>query len=138
MDIENVPQDNSSTYGEMKKAIYASTKEGKIKSVGSSGWDAEEIVTKQAIDELEEARMKALKEVQKGKKSPLYYYMYEIRMDLTVLSQSTGFFKWTIKRDFEPRVFLKISQKRLLAYSDVMGKTPEELKSVPRDLDERI
>ena len=133
MDINSVPQDNSSTYGEMKKAIYATDKDGKIKSVGSSGWDAEEVVTRQAIDDLEEGKMKALKEVREGKKSPLYYHMYEIRMDLAVLSQSTGFFKWTIKRDFKPEIFSKISQKRLLVYCDVMGKKPEELKSVPKE-----
>ncbi len=136
MDIKSVPQDNSSTYGEMKKAIYATSEDGKIKSVGSSGWDAEEVVTKQAIDDLEEARLEALEEVKEGRKSTLYYHMYEVRMDLAVLSQSTGFFKWTIKRDFKPEIFSKISQKRLEIYCDVMGKMPEELKSLPKENDE--
>ncbi len=136
MKIENVPQDNSSTYGEMKKAIYATSKDGKIKRVESSGWDAEEIVTQQAIDELEENQKKAYEEVRSGKKSPLYYYMYEVRMDLAVLSQSTGFFKWSINRDFKPEVFKKISEKRLLVYCDVLGKTIEEIKVLPKVEDE--
>jgi len=132
MKVKNVPQDNSSTYGEMKKAIYASAEDGKIKSIGSSGWVVEEVVTKQAIDELEENRNKAYKKVKSGEKSPLYFHMYEVRMDLAVLSQSTGFFKWSIKRDFKPEVFAKISEKRLLVYCDVLGKTLEEIKTLPK------
>ncbi len=132
MKVKNVPQDNSSTYGEMKKAIYASAEDGTIKSIGSSGWEVEEVVTKQAIDELEENRNKAYKKVKSGEKSPLYFHMYEVRMDLAVLSQSTGFFKWSIKRDFKPEVFAKISEKRLLVYCDVLGKTLEEIKTLPK------
>ncbi len=138
MDIDSVPQDNSSTYGEMKKAIYASGEDGKIKSVESTGWDAEEVVTRQAIEVLEENRLEALKEVKEAKKSPLYYYMYEVRMDLEILAQSTGFFKWTIKRDFRPEIFKKITQKRLSVYCDVMGKSIQEIKSLPKETDERI
>ncbi len=136
MDIKSVPQDNSSTYGEMKKAIYASSSDGKIKSIGSTGWDAEEIVTQQAIDDLEESRKEALKKVIAKERSPLYYYMYEVRMDLTVLSQSTGFFKWTIKRDFNPKIFDKISKKRLLVYCEALGKSLEEIKKIPKDINE--
>jgi len=136
MKIENVPQDHSSTYGEMKKAIYAKSSDGKIQSVGSSGWDAEEVVTKQAICELDESAKEAYEEVAQGKKSPLYYHMYEVRMDLAVLAQSTGFFKWTIKRDFLPEIFKNISERRLLTYCDVMGKSIEEIKELPKEKNE--
>jgi len=132
MKIKNVPQDNSSTYGKMKKAIYASLEDGTIKSISSSGWEVEEVVTRQAIDELEENKKEAYAKVKSGEKSPLYFYMYELRMDLAVLSQSTGFFKWSIKRDFKPEVFAKISKKRLLVYCDVLGKTLEEIKTLPK------
>jgi hypothetical protein len=36
-------------------------------------------------------------------------------MDLALLSQTTGFFQWTIKRDFKIEKFTKISKKRALA-----------------------
>jgi len=136
MEIENVPQDHSSTYGEMKKAIYAKSDDGKIQSIGSSGWDVEEVVTKQAIDELNENAKEAYKEVKSGKKSPLYYHMYEARMDLAVLSQATGFFKWTIKRDFKPEVFIRIDEKRLSAYCEALGKSKHEIKELPKVNDE--
>lgn len=131
MDIMSVPQDDSSTYANNKKAIYAADEEGKVKVVGSSGWSAEETVTKQALEDLQESAIEAYEVVKKGEKSPLYYHMYNIRMDLQVLAESTGFFKWTIKRDFRPEVFDKIAEKRISIYAEAMGKTKEELKQLP-------
>ncbi len=133
MDINSVPQDNSETYASMKKAIYATGEDGKLKTVGSSGWEVEEIATKAALDDIENSIQEAYLEVKSGKKSPLYFHMYAARMDLLVLSQSTGFFQWTIKRHFKPEIFLKLSEKRLLEYCDVLGKTLDELKAIPEE-----
>jgi len=130
MDITTVPQDDSSTYAKNKKAIYAKDENGEIKAVGSTGWKAEEVVTKQALHDLIEHEKEAYCEVKKGLKSPLYFYMYFVRMDIQLLSESTGFFKWRIKRDFKPDVFAKISDKRLGIYSEAMGIEPEELKTL--------
>ncbi len=130
MDISRVPQDESSTYAKNKKAIYAKAEDGSVKIVGSTGWNAEETVTKQALEDLLEYEVEAYCEVKKGLKSPLYYHMYSIRMDLQVLADSTSFFKWTIKRDFSPEVFAKISKKRLAVYADAMGIESEKLKIV--------
>ena len=91
MDIKNVPQDNSSTYANHKKAIYAKDENGEVKIVESSGWEVEELVTKQALQDLEDHACNAYCEVKKGFKSPLYYHMYAVRMDLQVLADSTGF-----------------------------------------------
>lgn len=130
MDINNVPQDDSSTYSNNKKAIYAKNEDGSVGVVSSSGWEVEETVTKQALQDLEEHTKEAYCEVKRGEKSPLYYHMYSIRMDLQVLADSTGFFKWTISRDFKPEVFSKISSKRLAIYSDAMGIDEESLKQL--------
>lgn len=128
MDINSVPQDNSSVFEGGKKAIYAKDVDGKVKVVGSSGWEAEETVTMQAVYDLQDKAKEAYCEVKKGLKSPLYYYMYASRMDLQVLADSTGFFKWTINRDFDPKRYQKISPKRLAVYADAIGKSTEELK----------
>ncbi len=130
MDIQNVPQEDSSTYAKNKKAIYASDEDGNVKVVGSTGWNVEETATKQALEDLADLAKEAHAEVVAGKRSNLYYYMYALRMDLDLLAQVTGFFKWTIKRDFKPEVFAKISDKRLDVYADVMGKTKETLKEL--------
>ncbi len=136
MDIKSVPQDDSVTYAKMKKAIYASDRDGKLQTVSSSGWDVEELVTTQALDEIEDSIKQAYKEVKAGEKSPLYFHMYDARMDLLVLAQSTGFFQWTIKKHFKPVVFNNLSEKKLLEYCDVLGKTLQEIKTLPEVEDE--
>lgn len=128
MDKSNVPQDDSSTYAKNKKAIYAKDEDGKIKVVGSTGWKVEEMVTKQALQDLQELTADAYCAVKKGEMSPLYYYMYALRMDLQLLSESTGFFKWTIKRDFDTNTFSKIKENRLKVYAEALGKKTDELK----------
>ena len=136
MDINSVPQDDSSTYASMKKAIYATDGDGKLQSVASSGWDVEEIATKLALDDIDESIKDAYLEVKSGRMSPLYYHMYAARMDLLVLAQSTGFFQWSIKRHFKPEVFSKLSEKKLLEYCDVLGVTIDEIKILPEVQDE--
>ena len=136
MDIKNVPQDESQTYADVKKAIYAKDDDGKVKTVRSSGWDVEETVTKQALEDINESVKEAYEEVKSGQKSTLYYHMFASRMDLSVLSQSTGFFKWSIKRDFKPEVFANIKEKRLDIYCEAMGVTPQDIKTLPEVMDE--
>ncbi|SFV62599.1 FIG00653968: hypothetical protein [hydrothermal vent metagenome] len=134
MDINSVPQDDSSTYAKNKKAIYAADENGNVSVVASSGWEVEEAATKQALSDLEESAKDAYTLVKNGKMSPLYFHMYAVRMDLQVLSESSGFFKWTIKKDFNPDIFTKIKEKRLLVYADAMGKSIQELKVLPKGL----
>jgi len=136
MDIKSVPQDNSSTYASMKKAIYATDEDGKLQSVASTGWDVEEIATKMALEDIDESVKKAYADVKSGKKSPLYYHMFASRMDLAVLAQSTGFFQWSIKRHFKPEVFGRLSDKKLLEYCDVLDITLDEIKVLPKVKDE--
>ena len=131
MDINSVPQDDSSTYAKMKKAIYAKDADGKMRTVGSSGWEVEEIATTAALDDMQESIEEAYRLVKSGEKSPLYFHMYNERMDIVVLAQSTGFFQWTIKRDFKPEIFTKMDKKRLEEYCDVLGKTEKELTTLP-------
>ncbi len=131
MDVNNVPQDNISTYGKAKKAIYAKGENGKLQTTCSTGWNVEETVTTQALQDMNEHMQKAFEEVKSGKKSPLYYYMYKKRMDLLLLSQVTGFFKWRIKRDFDPKVFAKMKTSRLLEYCDVFGIELDDIKRLP-------
>lgn len=136
MNIKSVPQDDSATYAKMEKVLYASDEEGKLKSVASTGWDIEEIVTQQAVDDIEDSIRSAYEEVKSGKKSPLYYHMFAARMDLLVLAQSTGFFRWTIKKHFKPTIFKKLSDEKLLEYCDVLGLSLDEIKKLPEAEDE--
>ena len=122
-----VPQEKNKTLDGNKKAVYAVGADGNYKTVASDGWNAEEIVTSQAVEEFERLANESLQRAKLGKASMLEYHMYNNRMDISLLSQTTGFFQWTIKRDFDIKRFSKISPKRAEAYASVMGIEVEEL-----------
>jgi len=130
MKIDDVPQEQNKTLDGVRKAVYAVGKDGTYTTVASDGWNAEEIVTTQAVEEFDRLANLAKKEAEEGLTSPLAFHMYQNRMDISLLSQTTGFFQWTIKRDFRIAVFNKMSEKRLQAYADVMGIEVEDLLSV--------
>lgn len=131
MEKEQVPQDNISTYADNKKAIYAVNDQGEYGIVASTGWEVEEAATKQALEELQRQADEAYDAVARGEMSPLYFHMYDRRMDLQVLAESTGLFKWRIRRHFKPAVFGKLSPQLLERYAEALGISAEALKTVP-------
>ena len=131
MKREEVPQEENKTLGGVKKAVYATNEDGNYGTVASKGWEVEEIVTSQAVEEFERLAKEALEKAQKNETSVLEYHMYKNRMDLALLSQTTGFFQWTIKRDFNPKIFKKMSEQRADSYASVMGISTKELRGLP-------
>lgn len=124
---DEVPQEKNRTLDGNRKAVYAVGGDGEYKRVASDGWKVEEIVTSQAVEEFERLADEALIRAKEGRASILEYHMYNNRMDLSLLSQTTGFFQWTIKRDFKVDKFAKISHKRAQMYASVMGIEVDEL-----------
>ena len=136
MKIDHVPQDDILTYAGMEKVIYATDEDGHYGTVASTGWSIEEEVTRQALFELKRLTDTAYDEAIKGEASPLFYHMYANRMDIQILSQTTGLFQWRIKRHFKPETFAKLNDQLLARYGDALGLSTEELKSLPaRDED---
>lgn len=125
-----VPQDDANMLeGKTREIQYAIDKDGHYKQVKSVGWEAKNTILQQAWDEVNEDTQTALQEVIDGKKSPIFYFMHKNIMDLSILSEYTGFFKWTIKRHFKPSIFKKLSDKKLEKYLEAFQlKTITELK----------
>lgn len=123
-----VPQEGNSTLGGHRKAMYARGTDGKLHIVQSAGWEVEEIVTKQAVDDLLRLTEEARQRVLAGLTSPLEYHMYRVRMDVPLLSQASGIWQWRIRRHFRPAVFAGLSVSLLATYADAMGMTVEQLK----------
>lgn len=131
MKESNVPQQNISTYANNKKAIYATDENGKYHLVASSGWEVEEAATRQALKELERLADNARRRALAGEVSPLYFHMYDRRMDLQVLSEATGMSKWRIKRHFKPLIFKKMSHKMRKRYAETLGISVDDLDRLP-------
>ena len=123
-----VPQEGNSTLGGHRKAMYARGTDGKLHIVQSAGWEVEEIVTKQAVDDLLRLTEDARQRVLAGQTSPLEYHMYRVRMDVPLLSQASGIWQWRIRRHFRPAVFAGLSAALLATYADAMGISVEQLK----------
>ena len=126
----DVPQEGNTTLAGQRKAVYAVADDGKLRLVASRGWEAEEIVTRQAVEDLERRAVAARARALSGSASPLEYHMYAARMDLALLSQTTGLWQWRIRRHFRPDVFSKLSKKTKQRYSEALGITPEGLEKV--------
>ena len=123
----DVPQEGNRTLDGHHKALYAKGADGKLRLTQSAGWEVEEIVTRQAIDDLlrltEDARLRVIA----GLTSPLEYHMHRLRMDVSLLSQLTGLWQWRIRRHFQPAIFARLTPALISRYTEAMGLTPEQL-----------
>ncbi|MCP8900146.1 hypothetical protein [Gilvimarinus xylanilyticus] len=131
MRTDQVPQDKSTTYAGHKKLLYAQDESGRYCGVQSSGWAVEAAATLDAVALYRERARQAWQEVHAGRKSPLYFHMHHCRMDLVLLSQLTGLWRWRVKRHFAPRVFARLSPAILARYAQAMDVSPAQLTQLP-------
>ncbi len=132
MKVEQVPQDANYTLGGHRKLVYARDAEGRMVQVETTGWEAEEIVTDQAIHRLQALAEEARARVAAGHSAPLEYWMYARRMDVELLSQTTGLWQWRIRRHLRPAVFARLSPKLLARYAEALGLPIETLSDLPK------
>ena len=125
-----VPQEGNRSLAGHRKAVYAVADDGKLRLVPSRGWEVEEIVTRQAVEDLErraeEARARALA----GESSPLEYHMYRARMDVELLSQTTGLWRWRVRRHLKPAAFARLPLALRRRYAEALGIPVEALSRV--------
>jgi hypothetical protein len=56
--------------------------------------------------------------------------MYRARMDLALLSQATGLWRWRVRRHFRPQVFKRLPPALRQRYAEALGILPEALDKV--------
>lgn len=119
MKKENVPQDNNPTYqGYGTKVIYAVDDGGEYATVKSSGWEAEEIVLMDVVNDFKERAREAKKRILSGQASPIEYFMHLKLMDPPALAGGLGIAKWRVKRHLTVRGFNRLDPKMLLRYAN--------------------
>jgi hypothetical protein len=123
-----VPQEGNATLGGHRKALYARGADGKLQIVQSAGWEVEEIVTRQAVEDLNRLAEDARQRVAAGLTSALEYHMHKARMDVPLLAQTTGLWQWRIRRHFRPVIFARLSPALLQRYAEAMGLSVDQLK----------
>jgi hypothetical protein len=127
---QDVPQEGNATLAGHRKAIYAVGDDGKLRLVPSRGWEVEEIVTRQAVEDLERRAREARERALAGATSPLEYHMYRARMDVALLSQATGLWRWRVRRHMMPRVFARLPLSLRERYAEALGISVESLGNV--------
>ena len=69
--------------------------------------------------------------VEAGRTSPLEFHMYDRRMDLALLGQTTGLWRWRIRRHFRPEIFARLKPALLARYADALGLSVDTLRRLP-------
>lgn len=132
MKKEEVPQDPDVVNAGLRKDVYYALDEnGQFVQVFSSGWEAKNTVILQAWEGIHAEAEQALREVQAGLKSPLYYYMVRAQMDVNLLSRYTGFPKRKVRNHCTPGGYSLISAKEKEAYAKVLMLEPDTLDNLP-------
>jgi len=129
MKVSEIPQDNVGTMQGEKKALYALDDRGIYTRATTSGWEAEEVVLTQVIDDFNEKAREAALRVRTNETSPVEYFMYKRWMDPLTLAQATGLFRWQVKRHFKPSVFRRLADGTLEEYARIFGVSVEALKN---------
>ena len=131
MKQNEVPQQHAKAFMGHCKVLYALDEQGHYVATPCSGWEAEEIVLDQAIEEFKRRATNAKHRARQGIASTLEYHMYCQRMDAVLLAQSTGLFKWQVRQHLKPGVFAKLPERLKNRYAEALGLTPEQINTLP-------
>jgi len=130
MKKEDVPQDVSALGKLTTEVCYATDSSGKYVATQSRGWDVKITALDTAWQDMEGRIAAAKQKVLNGEASPLLFYMEQGLMDINLLADYTGFWKWQIKRHLKPKVFKNLPDKKLQKYADVFNVSIGQLKKM--------
>lgn len=130
MKKKDIPQDKSALDKYTKEVCYAVDDSGKYVTELSSGWEIKADALGVAWQDIAARTEAAKAKIKNGEASPILYFMELRLMDLEIIAGYTGFWKWQVKRHLKPRVFEKLSAKKLERYARVFEVSIEDLKSM--------
>ncbi len=128
MKLSEVPQDDVRTLHGERKALYAVDDRGHYVQTTTKGWEVEEIVLHQVIDDFEEKARQAALRVRQRETSPIEYFMLKRWMDPPTLAQAMGLYRWQVKRHFRPAVFRKLKDEMLREYARIFRISTDALR----------
>lgn len=133
MKKEDVPQDLSSLGKLTKEVCYATDQSGQYVTELSKGWDVKITALDAAWDDIAVRIEAARQKVLNHESSPLLFFMEKAMMDLNILADYTGFWKWQIRRHLKPAVFKNLSDQKLQRYAEVFNVSVADLKNMTLD-----
>src|SRR6478736_2347057 len=121
MKKDEVPQDPSSLGRITKEVQYATDSSGKYSAELSSGWEVKATALDVAWGDIKKRIEAARQKVIHHNASPILFFMEYRLMDMSLLADYTGFWKWQIKRHFKPEVFEKLPVRKLQKYAEAFN-----------------
>jgi len=127
--IKDVPQDDNDIFkGYGTKVMYAVGDNGKYTAVKSTGWEVEELVLLDVVNEFRKKAEESKEKILKGEISPIEYFMNKNFMDLSALARGIGISQWRVRRHLKPDIFKKLDDKILRKYADFFNIELNTLK----------
>lgn len=130
MKKEDIPQDDGALNKLTKEIVYAVDSAGNYTTELSTGWEIKAKALDVAWKDIEQRIAKARQKVLNKEASPLLYFIELRLMDIGIVSAYTGYWKWTIRKHLDPKVFDKLSRKKLMKYAEAFNVSVEELKTM--------
>ncbi|RXJ85604.1 hypothetical protein [Arcobacter sp. CECT 8985] len=125
MEKINIPKEENKILEGQQKVMYVADEEGfHTENYGSS---VEEFATQTAVEEFE---LLAKESLENKLSSPIEYFMYKNRMDISTLASVMGIFSFRVKRHLKMKKFQKLNDKLLNKYAIALNITIEELKGL--------
>lgn len=133
MKEDQVPQDDENLLqGKFKKLVYATDNSEHYRGVQSAGWEPENVVLKQAWEEVNEKIEEARAKVLAGKASPILYYMEKNLMDTTILAGYVGTMPFMISLHLRPFFFKMLGKGTLDKYAYAFRIPVEDMLNIDK------
>lgn len=129
MKKKDVPQDPGLDIEQ--KLMYAEGEDGHYVGVQSSGWEVSNVSFSRYWAHVGRTLGEARARIQRGERSPLYYWMRVHQLTEGMLADYVGMWKWQVKRHLRPRVFSKLKPEVLARYAEALQTPVEQLQHVP-------
>ncbi|MDR3681286.1 MAG: hypothetical protein P4L41_15075 [Flavipsychrobacter sp.] len=130
MEQKNVPQDESALGKVTREVCYVTDENGNYVTDLSTGWEVKKDALDAAWKDIDGRIAAAMQKVDASEASPLLFFMEYRLMDINILSDYTGLWKWQIKRHLKPTVFKKLSPSTLQKYAEAFNVSIDSLKSM--------
>jgi len=129
MKKKDVPQDPGLDIE--RKLMYAEDEDGHYVGVQSLGWEVSNVSFSRYWAHVGRTLSEARARIQRGERSPLYYWMRVHQLTEGMLADYVGMWKWRVKRHLRPRGFYKLKPEALARYAEALQTPVEQLQRVP-------
>jgi hypothetical protein len=134
---QDVPQDWGPE-AEVRRLMYAVDESGRFVGVQSVGWDVSNTGFNKYWEHVGQIIAAARADVAEGRKSPLWYWMQVSLLDVRMLADYMGLWRWRVRRHMRPGVFAKLKPALLDRYAAVFQIEPAQVRSLPEEDPENL